>query len=163
MLLGSPLPGCNHQGRMQKRLSSRPSGVVESSRSGGRSDWELSPCADHKDGRLQKKSLLAATISRFHRNAICRSVGTLLQHTMSLRSGPIPRRSNEAWMLCSGLIPNWAKDPKIEYKTINARVETVDTAQSYRQAFKKRRCLIPADGFCEWKKALGGKSCAPAR
>jgi putative SOS response-associated peptidase YedK len=40
-------------------------------------------------------------------------------------------------MLCSGLIPNWAKDPKIEYKTINARVETVDTAQSYRQAFKK--------------------------
>jgi putative SOS response-associated peptidase YedK len=60
-------------------------------------------------------------------------------------------------MLCSGLIPNWAKDPKIEYKTINARVETVDTPQSYRQAFKKRRCLIPADGFCEWKKVLGGK------
>src|ERR1700720_2610276 len=56
-----------------------------------------------------------------------------------------------------GLIPNWAKDPKIAYKTINARVETVDTAPSYRQAFLKRRCLVPVDGFYEWKKVLGGK------
>jgi putative SOS response-associated peptidase YedK len=56
-----------------------------------------------------------------------------------------------------GLIPNWAKDPKIAYKTINARVETVDTAPSFRQAFKKRRCLIPVDSFYEWKKVLGGK------
>ena len=56
-----------------------------------------------------------------------------------------------------GLIPSWAKDPKIAYKTINARVETVDTAPSYRQAFVKRRCLIPVDGFYEWKKVLGGK------
>jgi putative SOS response-associated peptidase YedK len=55
------------------------------------------------------------------------------------------------------LIPYWAKDPKIAYKTINARVESVDTAPSYRQAFKKRRCLIPSDGFYEWKKVLGGK------
>jgi putative SOS response-associated peptidase YedK len=55
------------------------------------------------------------------------------------------------------LIPHWAKDPKIAYNTINARVETIDTAPSYRQAFKKRRCLIPADGFYEWKKVLGGK------
>src|SRR5258705_10326048 len=56
-----------------------------------------------------------------------------------------------------GLIPNWAKDPKIMNKTINPRVETVDTAPSYRQAFMKRRCLIPVDGFFEWKKVLGGK------
>jgi putative SOS response-associated peptidase YedK len=55
------------------------------------------------------------------------------------------------------LIPYWAKDPKIAYKTINARVETVDTAPSYRQAFEKRRCLIPVDGFYEWKKVLGKK------
>jgi putative SOS response-associated peptidase YedK len=54
------------------------------------------------------------------------------------------------------LIPNWAKDPKIAYKTINARAETLDTAPSYRQAFKKRRCLIPVDGFYEWK-VPGGK------
>jgi putative SOS response-associated peptidase YedK len=56
-----------------------------------------------------------------------------------------------------GLIPYWAKDPKIAYKAINARVETVDTAPSYRQAFKKRRCLIPADGFYELKRLVGGK------
>jgi putative SOS response-associated peptidase YedK len=56
-----------------------------------------------------------------------------------------------------GLVPYWSKDPKIAYKTINARVETVDTAPSYRQAFKKRRCLIPADGFYEWKRIPGGK------
>src|ERR1700720_2094439 len=56
-----------------------------------------------------------------------------------------------------GLIPSWAKDPKIAYKTINARVETVDTGPSYRQALIKRRCLIPVDGFYEWKKVLGGK------
>jgi putative SOS response-associated peptidase YedK len=52
-----------------------------------------------------------------------------------------------------GLIPSWSKDEKIAYKTVNARVETVETSPSYRQAFKKRRCLIPADGFYEWKRA----------
>src|SRR5580700_4732663 len=56
-----------------------------------------------------------------------------------------------------GLIPNWAKDPKIAYKTINARAETIDTSPSYRQAFEKRRCLIPSDGFYERKKVPGGK------
>ena len=56
-----------------------------------------------------------------------------------------------------GLVPYWAKDEKIGFKTINARAETVDTAHSFRTAFKKRRCLIPADGFYEWKKVIGGK------
>ena len=56
-----------------------------------------------------------------------------------------------------GLVPYWAKDEKIGFKTINARAETVDTAPSFRSAFKKRRCLIPADGFYEWKKVIGGK------
>jgi putative SOS response-associated peptidase YedK len=55
-----------------------------------------------------------------------------------------------------GLVPYWAKDDKIGYRTINARAESVDTALSYREAFKKRRCLIPADGFYEWKKVPGG-------
>jgi putative SOS response-associated peptidase YedK len=56
-----------------------------------------------------------------------------------------------------GLIPNWAKDQKIAYRTINARAETVDKAPSYRQAFIKRRCLIPADGFYEWRKTAKPK------
>jgi putative SOS response-associated peptidase YedK len=46
---------------------------------------------------------------------------------------------------------------EIGFKTINARAETVETAHSFRRAFKKRRCLIPADGFYEWKKVIGGK------
>jgi putative SOS response-associated peptidase YedK len=57
-----------------------------------------------------------------------------------------------------GLVPSWAKDEKIGFKTINARVETIDTAPAFRAAFRKRRCLIPADGFYEWKKVLGGKA-----
>jgi putative SOS response-associated peptidase YedK len=51
-----------------------------------------------------------------------------------------------------GLIPYWTKDPKIAYRTINARAETVDRAPSLRRAFAKRRYLIPADGFYEWVK-----------
>jgi putative SOS response-associated peptidase YedK len=78
------------------------------------------------------------------------------QDVLAIRQKP---ESNQRTLdaLRWGLIPNWAKDPKIAYKTINARVETVDTAPSYREAFKKRRCLIPADSFYEWKKVLGGK------
>jgi putative SOS response-associated peptidase YedK len=56
-----------------------------------------------------------------------------------------------------GLVRYWAKDEKIGFKTINARAETIDTAHSFRSAFKKRRCLVPADGFYEWKKVIGGK------
>ena len=51
-----------------------------------------------------------------------------------------------------GLIPSWSKDPSIANKLINARAETVDKKPSFRDAFKKRRCLIVADGFYEWKK-----------
>jgi len=56
-----------------------------------------------------------------------------------------------------GLIPYWTKDPKVAYRTINARAETVDKAPSFRQAFAKRRCLIPADGFYEWRKTAKPK------
>ena len=62
-----------------------------------------------------------------------------------------------------GLIPNWAKDPKIAYKTINARTESVDTAPSFRQAFMKRRCLIPVDEFYEWKRVPADRSCRNLR
>ncbi len=55
-------------------------------------------------------------------------------------------------MIRWGLIPSWAKDGKIGYRTINARGETVAEKPSFRSAFKRRRCLIVADGFYEWKK-----------
>lgn len=51
-----------------------------------------------------------------------------------------------------GLVPSWADDIQIGYKMINARAETVSQKPSFRSAFSKRRCLIPADGFYEWKK-----------
>jgi putative SOS response-associated peptidase YedK len=56
-----------------------------------------------------------------------------------------------------GLIPFWAKDPKISYKTINARAETVASSPAFREAFKRRRCLVPASGFYEWQKTERGK------
>jgi len=52
-----------------------------------------------------------------------------------------------------GLIPLWAKDAKIGSKMINARAETVAEKSAYKSALKKRRCIIPADGFYEWQKS----------
>lgn len=57
-----------------------------------------------------------------------------------------------------GLIPSWAKDEKIGYKMINARAETAAEKPSFRHAFKKKRCLIPANAFYEWKKGQDGKT-----
>jgi putative SOS response-associated peptidase YedK len=51
-----------------------------------------------------------------------------------------------------GLIPSWAKDPSIGNTLINARGETLEEKPSFRTAFKRRRCLIPATGFYEWQK-----------
>jgi len=66
-------------------------------------------------------------------------------------------QGRELKMLHWGLIPFWAKDEKIGYRTINARAETADTKPSFRAAFKYRRCLIPASGFFEWKAEKSGK------
>ena len=57
-----------------------------------------------------------------------------------------------------GLIPSWAKDPKIGSKMINARAETLAEKPSFRTALKRRRCLVVADGFYEWKKTGSGKT-----
>ncbi len=56
-----------------------------------------------------------------------------------------------------GLVPSWAKDLSIGYKLINARGETISEKPSFRSAFKKRRCLVLADGFYEWEKTDSGK------
>lgn len=56
-----------------------------------------------------------------------------------------------------GLIPSWAKDPKIGSRMINARAETVAEKPSFRTALRRRRCLVLADGFYEWQRTSAGK------
>ncbi len=60
-------------------------------------------------------------------------------------------------MLRWGLVPPWADDPEIGSRMINARSETAPEKPSFRRAFRERRCLIPADGFYEWRREKDGK------
>lgn len=60
-----------------------------------------------------------------------------------------------------GLVPFWAKDPSIGSRMINARAETLSEKPSFRNAYKRRRCLILADGFYEWQLEPGHKSKTP--
>jgi hypothetical protein len=147
VLLCTPLPRRHHQGGMQKRLSARSSSFVESVGSGRRSDSELSMC-----GRYRRTTAQEELARRYHipippqRDLPISWNIAPAQDVLAIRLHP-KTRQRTLDTLRWGLIPNWAKDPKIAYKTINARVETIDTAPLYRQAFGKRRCLVPADGF----------------
>ena len=104
-------------------------------------------------GRISTANLLPGDISElFHVS----SVPTFLQSYNVAPTLHIPaiREQNHIRSLVNfrwGLIPHWAKDMKIGYKMINARGETLDQKPSFRPALKKRRCLIAADGFYEWK------------
>lgn len=64
---------------------------------------------------------------------------------------------NEAGWLRWGLIPSWAKDTTMSARMINARAESLEEKPSFKNAFKKRRCLIIADGFYEWHKTASTK------
>ncbi len=61
----------------------------------------------------------------------------------------------EGLLMRWGLIPSWAKDPGIGNRMINARAETLADKPAFREAFRRRRCLIPADGFYEWQSGEG--------
>ena len=56
-----------------------------------------------------------------------------------------------------GLVPSWAKDPKVGARFINARRETVAEKPAFRAAYQRRRCLVPADGYFEWQNDAGKK------
>jgi putative SOS response-associated peptidase YedK len=56
-----------------------------------------------------------------------------------------------------GLVPHWADDASVGARHINARAESVETTPAFRDAFARRRCLVPADGFYEWTRAEGRK------
>jgi len=68
---------------------------------------------------------------------------------------------NKADFFLWGLIPSWAKDPTIANRLINARGETIAEKPSFRGGFKYKRCLIPSDGFYEWKAQRGEKTKIP--
>jgi putative SOS response-associated peptidase YedK len=56
-----------------------------------------------------------------------------------------------------GLVPFWAKDIKVDFANINAKAEGIENRPAFREAFQRRRCLAPVDGFYEWKKTGTGK------
>lgn len=74
-----------------------------------------------------------------------------------VETGGIRRLETFHW----GLIPFWADDRKIGQKMINARAESLATNNAYKRAFLKRRCIVPADGFFEWRETPGAKRTQP--
>lgn len=78
------------------------------------------------------------------------------QAIAAVRAGP-EGSAREVATLRWGLIPSWAKDPAIGSRMINARAESVADKPSFRAAFRRRRCLVAADGFYEWQKRNGAK------
>jgi len=79
------------------------------------------------------------------------------QEAPVLRQRREPKGERTLQNLRWGLIPSWAKDIKLAATLINARGETVDSKPAFANAFRKRRCLVPADGFYEWTGASPGK------
>lgn len=77
------------------------------------------------------------------------------QFVVALRGGE--GNALEPAVLRWGLVPSWAKDPAIGNRMINARAETVHEKPSFRSAFRRRRCVVLADGYYEWRAAGGRK------
>ena len=71
--------------------------------------------------------------------------------------GNSPVKNRQFRLMRWGLIPSWAKDPAMGARMINARTETVTEKPSFRNAFRRRRCLVVADGFYEWQRQEGKK------
>jgi len=82
------------------------------------------------------------------------------QPVAAVRLGPGDGR-RELVSVRWGLIPSLAKEPKTDYNTINARAETVAVKPTFRDAFRRRRCLIPASGFYEWARRPDGQTKQP--
>ncbi len=80
------------------------------------------------------------------------NVAPTQEHPIIIRQSP-----NQMIMMKWGLVPFWAKDPKIGNRLINARAESVAIKPAFRTSIKRKRCLVPATGFYEWKRADNGK------
>ena len=99
------------------------------------------------------EELLAALAPRYN-IAPTQQVPIVRRAPATATAAAVPR---ELAVVQWGLVPHWAKDPAIGNKLINARAETAAEKPSFRDSMKRRRCLIPADGFYEWQKLGKGK------
>ena len=111
-------------------------------------------------GRVVQKTPLAEIRVLFETvnpvpNAAATYNGAPTQNLAVVRLDAEGRRSLD--LLRWGLIPSWAKDKAIGPRLINAMAETVATKPAFRDAFRRRRCLVPVDFFYEWQKTGGGK------
>ena len=111
-------------------------------------------------GRFVQYSDPEIYASRFDLDAVCQAAPRYnvapTQPVLAIRETGEGKR--ELVPLRWGLVPAWSKGPDSRYSMINARAETVNTKPAYRNAFRHRRCLIPAEGFYEWKAGTGGKT-----
>lgn len=105
-------------------------------------------------GRFARTSSVETFAKRFHAHAIDALAPAYniapTQNLLLARSAPDGGR--ELVTLHWGLVPHWSKGPDPKYSMINARADSVASKPAYRDAFKRHRCLIAADGFFEWKK-----------
>ena len=110
-------------------------------------------------GRFVQYSNPEIYASRFDLDTLCEAKPRFnvapTQPVLAIRESDEGKR--ELVPLRWGLIPAWSKGPDSRYSMINARAETVKSKPAYRNAFKHRRCLIPAEGFYEWKAGKQGK------
>lgn len=95
--------------------------------------------------RLQERFHCDATTLPYYTTSYNIAPG---QEVLAVISDDTPRAGYLRW----GLVPAWAKDAKLGYRMINARVETVAEKPSFRQALRHRRCLVLADGYFEWRR-----------
>lgn len=112
-------------------------------------------------GRFTLVADLSEVMARFHIPAVGDGWDDAPQYNIApsqdvwaiVQDGKENRMGKLRW----GLIPHWAKDMAIGHKMINARAETLAEKPSFKRAFRRRRCLIPADGFFEWRETAAGK------
>src|SRR5438552_338276 len=103
--------------------------------------------SDYSELKMRMKFAPNASAPNFETNWNLASTEPMLVAIRSVEGERVPR------MMKWGLIPHWAKDPKLQYSTINARAEDFTTKPSFRDAWQwGQRCLAVTDGFYEWKK-----------
>lgn len=94
-------------------------------------------------------------VERRHVGDRLQQIALLLQAEASTSGRP--RRTRPTCNPVKGLVPGWAKDPKMGAKMINARVETITQKPSFKRAAAARRCVLPSDGYYEWEPRPDGK------